>query len=219
MANYYEMLGIAKTAPTAEVRKAYAQLAREKHPDRFPDPEAKQRAQQAFQEITAAFNTLSNDKSRAEYDNTLAGPPRPPIPEEIARDAFERGIKLYEAKNFFDAVELLRIAVAHAPQEARYLAALGRALARNPHWVREGIQTLEKAVQLVPRNAGYHAELAELLASQGLRIRARKAAEAALRLDANHAVARRVMDAVGGDEPPPDQGAGGGILGILRRKP
>ena len=219
MANYYELLGIAKTASTAEVRQAYAQLAREKHPDRFPDPDAKLKAQQSFQEITAAFNTLSNDRSRGEYDKTLAAPPRPPIPEEIARDAFDRGIKLYEAKNFFDAVELLRIAVAHAPQEARYLAALGRALARNPHWVREGIQTLEKAVQLMPRNAGYHAELAELLAAQGLRIRARKAAEAALRLDANHAVARRVMDAVGSDEPPPDQGAGGGILGILRRKP
>ena len=219
MANYYELLGIAKTAATAEVRKAYAQLAREKHPDRFPDPEAKLKAQQAFQEITAAFNTLSSDKSRAEYDKTLAGPPRPAIPEEIARDAFERGSKLYEAKNFFDAVELFRVAVAHAPQEARYLAALGRALARNPHWVREGIQTLEKAVQLVPRNAGYHAELAELLASQGLRIRARKAAEAALRLDANHAVARRVMDSVGDDGPPPDEGGGGGILGILRRKP
>lgn len=217
MANYYDLLGIAKTASTADVRRAYAQLAREKHPDRFPDPEAKHRAQQSFQEITAAFNTLSSEKNRAEYDKTLAGPPRPPVPEEIARDAFDRGMKLYEAKNFFDAVELLRVAVAHAPQEARYLAALGRALARNPHWVREGIQTLEKAVVLVPRNAGYQAELAELLASQGLRIRARKAAEAALKLDANHPVARRVMDAVG-DGPPPGEG-GGGIRGLLRRKP
>jgi curved DNA-binding protein CbpA len=218
MANYYDLLGIAKTASTADVRKAYAQLAREKHPDRFPDPEAKHRAQQAFQEITAAFNTLSSDRSRAEYDQTLAAPPRPPIPEEIARDAFDRGIKLYEAKNFFDAVEHLRVAVAHMPQEPRYLAALGRALARNPHWVREGIQTLEKATQLAPKNAGFHAELGELLASQGLRIRARKAAETALRLDANHAVARRVMDAVGDDGPPPAEG-GGGIRGLLRRKP
>src|SRR5688500_1263859 len=131
MANYYELLGIAKTASTAEVRKAYAQLAREKHPDRFPDPDAKHRAQQSFQEITAAFNTLSSEKSRAEYDKTLAAPARPLIPEEIARDAFDRGLKLYEARNFFDAVELLLIAVAHAPQEARYQAAqIGRASCR-----------------------------------------------------------------------------------------
>src|SRR5688572_5164257 len=183
MANYYDLLGIGKSATTADVRKAYARLARERHPDRFPDPAAKQAAQQAFQEITAAFNTLSNDKSRAEYDRSLQAPARAPVPEEIARDAFERSQKLYEAKNYFDAVELLRIAVTHVPQEARYHAALGRALARNPHWVREGIQSLERAMQLAPRQAGYHAELAELLAGQGLRLRARKAAEAALRID------------------------------------
>jgi uncharacterized protein HemY len=108
--------------------------------------------------------------------------------------------------------------VANAPEEARYHAALGRSLARNPHWVREGIQSLEKAVQLAPRQAAYHAELAELLAAQGLRLRARKAAEAALRLDPQQAVARKVMGAVGEDEPP--SGAGGGrIRGLLRRKP
>jgi DnaJ-class molecular chaperone len=218
MANFYDLLGIAKSATTSDVRKAYAKLARERHPDRFPDPAAKQSAQQAFQEITAAFNTLSNDRNRAEYDKSLEAPPRPPVPEEIARDAFDRGLKLFEAKNFFDAVELLRIAVAHVPQEARYHGALGRALARNPHWVREGIQSLEKAVQLAPRQAGYHAELAELLAGQGLRIRARKAAEAALRLDRQHPVALKVMDALGEDEPPSSDG-GGGIRGLLRRKP
>jgi curved DNA-binding protein CbpA len=218
MANYYELLGIAKSASTAEVRKAYAKLARERHPDRFPDPVAKQSAQQSFQEITAAFNTLSNDRGRAEYDRTLAAPKRAPIPEEIARDAYDRGQKLYEAKNFFDAVELLRIAVAHVPQDARYHAGLGRALCRNPRWVREGIQSLEKAVQLAPRHAGYQAELAELLAGQGLRIRARKAAEAALRLDPQHVIALRVLADTGDDEPPASDG-GGGIRGLLRRKP
>jgi curved DNA-binding protein CbpA len=218
MANFYDLLGIAKSAGVADVRKAYAKLARERHPDRFPDPAEKLRAQQSFQEITAAFNTLTNEKGRAEYDRSLERPARPPIPEEIARDAFDRGQKLFEAKNYFDAVELFRIAVAHAPQEARHHAALGRALARNPRWVREGIQSLEKAVQLQPRQAAFHAELAELLAGQGLRIRARKAAEAALRVDPRHPTALKVMESVGEDEPPPAEG-GGGIRGLLRRKP
>jgi curved DNA-binding protein CbpA len=218
MATYYDLLGIPPSATTADVRKAYAKLARERHPDRFPDPAAKKAAQQTFQEITAAFNMLSNDRARAEYDRSLLAPKRAPVPEEIARDAFERSQKLYEAKNYFDAVELLRIAVAHVPQEARYHGALGRALARNPHWVREGIQSMEKAVQLAPRQPAYHAELAELLAGQGLRIRARKAAEAALRLDPQHSTALKVMGAVGEDDPPSGDG-GGGIRGLLRRKP
>jgi curved DNA-binding protein CbpA len=217
MANYYELLGVPKTATTAEVRKAYALLAREKHPDRFPDPAAKAAAQQSFQEITAAFNTLSNDRTRREYDLSLAAPPRPPVPEEIARDAFLRGTQLHEAKKYFEAVELFRIAVANVAQEARYHAALGRALVRNPHWVREGIQSLERAVQLAPKQAAYHAELAELLAGQGLRIRARKAAEAALRIDPAQPVALRVLEATVEDAPPPP--AAGGLKGLLRRKP
>ena len=61
---------------------------------------------------------------RAEYDQSLEAPPRPPVPEEIARDAFERGQKLYEAKNFFDAVELLR--------DRRGPRAAGGALPRRP---------------------------------------------------------------------------------------
>jgi curved DNA-binding protein len=91
MANYYDLLGISKSATSSDVRTAYARLARERHPDRFPDPAAKQAAQQTFQELTAAFNTLSNDRSRAEYDKSLQAPPRAPVPEEIARDAFDRG--------------------------------------------------------------------------------------------------------------------------------
>lgn len=216
MANYYELLGVSKSAATAEIRKAYALLAREKHPDRFPDPAAKAAAQQSFQEITAAFNTLSNEKARRDYDQSLEKP-RPTSPEEIARDAFERGQKMFEARNVFDAVELFRVAVAHMPQEGRYHAALGRALARNPHWVREGIQALEKAAQLQPRQAAYQGELAELLAGQGLRIRARKAAEAALRIDPQEAHALRVLQAVGEDDAPPP--AEGGLKGLLRRKP
>jgi curved DNA-binding protein CbpA len=216
MGNYYELLGVPKSATTADIRKAYARLARERHPDRFPDPAAKAAAQQGFQEITAAFNTLCNERTRREYDQSLEAPPRPPVPEEIARDAYERGVKHYEAKRFFEAVELHRIAVAHVPGEARYHAALGRALYRNPHWVREGIQALEKAIQLAPRQAGYHAELAEMLAAQGLRIRARKAAEAALRFDRQQAVALKVLEEVGAEEPPAPEG---GLKGLLRRKP
>ena len=41
MASYYEILGIPRTATSAEVRQAYARLARERHPDRFTDPAEK----------------------------------------------------------------------------------------------------------------------------------------------------------------------------------
>jgi curved DNA-binding protein CbpA len=181
MADYYQILGVSRGASVAEVRSAYARLARERHPDRFTDPAEKARAQEFFKEATAAFNALSNDRNRREYDSELE---RPKLvgPEEIARDAYTRGVQKLEAREYHDAVELMRTAVHHAPREARYHAALGRALAMNPHWAREAIQAVEHAIQLEPRQAAHHVLVAQMYHNQGLRLRARKAVEAALAL-------------------------------------
>jgi Flp pilus assembly protein TadD len=213
MADYYELLGLARNATAADVRKAYAKIARERHPDRFTDPVERERAQEFFKEATAAFNALCNERARREYDDSLA---RPQVlgPAEIARQAYERGVAQYDAKAFHEAVELLRSAVNHAPEEARYRSALAVALSRNPHWAREAIQEAEKAIQLEPAGAVHQGILADLLMAQGLKLRARRAAEGALRLDPRESHALRVLQETGDDEPPDP-----GLLGRLRRKP
>jgi len=216
MADYYEILGVAREANTADIRKAYAQKAREHHPDRFADPAQKKDAEALFTELTAAFNALSNDRSRREYDASLLRP-KMAAPEEIAHDAYERGLERLERRAFHEAVELLRAAAQLVPGEARYHAALGLALAKNPNWVREGIQQLEQAIQLQPTRAVFHAQLADLLLGQGLSLRARRAAESALRLDPHEATALRVMEATAPDDDS-GPGDGGGLRGLLRRR-
>jgi hypothetical protein len=79
------------------------------------------------------------------------------------------------------------------------------------------MQVLDQAIQLAPKVASYHADMAEMLLAQGLRIRARKAAEIALSLDPRDARAGAVLAQSGGSEPPDDSG-GGGLRSILRRK-
>jgi curved DNA-binding protein CbpA len=217
MADYYEILGVARNASTTDIRKAYAQLARERHPDRFADPAEKKQAEAVFTELTAAFNALTNDRARRDYDSSLQKP-KVAVPEEIARNAYERGLQQLDQRNFHEAVELLRTAVQMMPNEPRYHAALGLALAKNPNWVREGIQQLEQAIALQPTRALYHGQLAELLLGQGLRLRARRSAENALRLDPAEQTALRVAAETGPDDEP-DAGGGGGLRGLLRRKP
>ena len=217
MPSYYEILGVGRTASAAEIRQAYMRLAKERHPDRFPDPAERARAEAFFKELTAAYNTLGNDRGRAEYDTSLSRPKDAP-PAEIAKQAFAEAMQHFEKKDYHQAVELLRTAVHHVPEEARYHAALGMALAKNPHWVREAIQSAEKATQLAPRNAAFHVELAELLLGQGLKLRARHPAEAAARLAPHDPRVLDLMAELGlgpGDEPPPE----GGLRGLLRRKP
>jgi curved DNA-binding protein CbpA len=198
--DYYQVLGVAPTASVAEIRQAYARLARETHPDRFTDPAEKQRAQAAFQDINTAFNALVNPRSRQEYDEARHKPV-PRTPEEIASDAYGRAQPLLEAGRLDDAVTLLRTAVHHAPDQAAYHAALGRALSRVPPLARDAVQALERATQLAPRSAATFADLATVLARQGLRLRAQKAMETALRLAPRDARIVRLASELGLSQP------------------
>src|SRR5262245_24784026 len=94
-ADFYEILGLTKAATAAEVRQAYLRLAKEKHPDRFLDPKEKEKAQSFFQDLTTAFNTLANERTRREYDAEHERP-KPANPVEIAQDAYERAMNLSE---------------------------------------------------------------------------------------------------------------------------
>ncbi len=181
MSDYYQLLGVAPNASAVEVRRAYMQLAREKHPDRFPDPAEKKQAEAFLQEITTAFNTLTNPRTRQEYDEVRQRP-QPRTPEEIASEAFTSGQALVEQGELDQALIALRTAVHHAPAQAAYHAALGHLLARLPSAAREAVQVLERATQLDPRSAGAFIDLAAVLARQGMRLRAQKALEVARRL-------------------------------------
>jgi curved DNA-binding protein CbpA len=217
MANHYEVLGVTPQASANEVKQAYFRLVREKHPDRFPDPAEKARAQEVFKDITAAYNALSSERSRKEYDKELE---RPQIkgPEEIARDAFQRGQALMGQRQFHDAVELFRAAAHHVPGEARYHAALALALAQNPHWMREAIGCLEQAIDLQPKVAAYHGDLARLLLAQGLRVRARRAIETALKLAPGDPRLLDLAAEIGGGEAPPAPPERRGLTDLFRRK-
>jgi DnaJ-class molecular chaperone len=61
----YKILGVAKTASEAEIKKAFRQLAKKHHPDTHPnDAKAKQR----FQEISSAYDVIGDKEKRAKFD-------------------------------------------------------------------------------------------------------------------------------------------------------
>src|SRR5271156_46490 len=61
----YKILGVAKTASEAEIKKAFRQLAKKHHPDTHPgDAKAKQR----FQEISSAYDVVGDKEKRAKFD-------------------------------------------------------------------------------------------------------------------------------------------------------
>ncbi|MFE2845961.1 DnaJ C-terminal domain-containing protein [Streptomyces scopuliridis] len=74
--DYYEVLGVPRSASQEEIQQAYRKLARRHHPDVNKDPEAEER----FKDVNDAYNVLADPATRARYDRF--GPDFRQIPED-----------------------------------------------------------------------------------------------------------------------------------------
>lgn len=63
--DYYEILGVGKTASLDDIKKSYRKLAMQYHPDKNPGDKA---SEEKFKEIAEAYSVLSDDQKRANYD-------------------------------------------------------------------------------------------------------------------------------------------------------
>ena len=182
MADYYQLLGVSPQASVAEVRQAYARLAREKHPDRFRDEAAKKRR-------AAGVPGHHHRLQRARQPEEPPGVRREPGQAGAAHGRGDRhrrlraraaGARGRTDRGGGDAAadgRAPRPGPARVPARAR---ACARARRRRRHARRSRCSSGSRSLQ--PQNAAAHAELATVLARQGLKLRAQKAVEAALRL-------------------------------------
>ncbi|XP_027176065.1 dnaJ protein P58IPK homolog [Coffea eugenioides] len=65
--DWYKILGVSKTAPVSEIKKAYKKLALQWHPDKNVDN--REEAEAKFREIAAAYEVLGDEEKRARYDS------------------------------------------------------------------------------------------------------------------------------------------------------
>jgi curved DNA-binding protein len=73
--NYYEVLGVPRNASADEIKKAFRKLARMYHPDVNPGDYT---AEEKFKDINEAYDVLSDDTKRTEYDKNFFGTKRRP---------------------------------------------------------------------------------------------------------------------------------------------
>ena len=154
-ADFYAVLGVPRNATTEQIKERFLQLTREKHPDRFPGPE-KQKAELAFQEITQAFNVLSNPDRRRLHDVELSRPDlNKADPAETAKVYLQRGVKAYKLKNFTEAADSFQRATEADPGSALAWHHLARTCLQQERWWPRAAQAVAKACELEPMKPEY----------------------------------------------------------------
>lgn len=187
--DYYKILGVAKTASIAEIKKAYLQLARDNHPDRFKDPAERDEADRRFQQITEAFNHLRDEKSRQEYDRSLQKETK--SPEEEARLYFKNAELRENAKEYDSALKLYYEAMRLQPNNIDYILAAGRLMAKDKSKQRQAADLFTRAMDIDPTAPEPHLELGDLFARSGMIVRARRVYENALKQMPEHPELKR----------------------------
>lgn len=186
-ANYYDILGVERSATEEQIRDKFRQLARQSHPDRYRGPD-KADAERKFQTLTEAVNVLTNSEKRRQHDAEISGGLDKGTVDfvQIAKAYLAKGVKAYKAKDMRAAYENFDLAAKHNSHDAKAFHYLALAAARIPAYTRQAVQAIESAVQREPMNPLFLKDAGLLCKSAGLATKAERYLEEALKWDASN---------------------------------
>jgi DnaJ-class molecular chaperone len=182
--NYYEVLGVERSASELVIRDRFRQLARDNHPDRYKGPD-KAEAERKFQTLTEAVNVLTNPARRKQHDAEVGagGAKTTTDLAQVGKAYLQKGMKAFQEGNLVVAYENLDMAVKHNPNDSKALFALARVASRNPAWYRQAVQAIEAVVQKESMNPQYLKEAGLICKKAGLPAKAERYLEEALKWD------------------------------------
>ncbi len=217
--NYYEILGVEKSASAKEIRVRFRSLARKAHPDRVPDEE-KAAAEKKFQDLTEAVNVLTNDKQRQQHDQELEGGRSTQQLTDftkIAKAYQAKGVKAFRAGDYVQARENFDLAVKHDPADPKGFHNLALACVRIPSGLRQAVQAIESAVRLDSMNPNYLKEAGAICRKAGLVAKAERYYVAALEWDSENPDIQIALSELR-EQKGKKEAKSGGLLGSFRKK-
>lgn len=182
--NYYEVLGVERSASEQEIRDRFRRLAREQHPDRYKGND-KADAERKFQTLTEAVNVLTNPTRRKQHDSELTSKSAagPADFAQVAKAYLGKGVKAFKEGDFRSAYENFDMAVKHNAADAKAHHYLALAAMRIPGYTRQSVQAIEAAVQREPVNPVYLKDAGLISRRAGLNAKAERYLDEALKWD------------------------------------
>jgi len=195
--NYYEVLGVDRSASEPEIRERFRKLAREQHPDRYKGPD-KAAAEGKFQTLTEAVNVLTNPARRKQHDAEIASPSGRSASgtadlAQVGKVYLAKGIKAYREGDFRTAYDNFDMAAKHNPTDGKAFHYLAQAATRIPSHARQAVQAIETAVQREPMNAVYLKDAGLICKRAGLAAKAERYLDEALKWDADNIEIRTAL--------------------------
>ena len=182
--NYYEILGVERSASEQEIRDRFRKLARENHPDRYRGSD-KADAERKFQTLTEAVNVLTNTTRRRAHDSELASGGSKSAADftQVAKAYLAKGVKAYKEGDIRAAYENFDMAVKHNANDAKAHHYLALASVRIPSMIRQAVQAIENAVQREPVNPVYLKDAGMICKRAGLNSKAERYLDEAAKWD------------------------------------
>jgi Tfp pilus assembly protein PilF len=182
--NYYEVLGVQRSATEQEIRERFRKLVRDTHPDRYAGAD-KAEAERKFQALTEAVNVLTNPARRKQHDAELSTGMNKTSADfgQVAKVYMAKGVKAFKEGDVRAAYENFDMAVKHNPNDAKSFHYLALAASRIPAYARQAVQAIESAVQREPVNAVYLKDAGLICKRAGLVAKAERYLSEALKWD------------------------------------
>jgi len=216
--DFYQVLGVARSANEEEVKKAYFVLARKYHPDRFGrhlPPGVKEQVDDVFDYITKAYRTLTNRDQKTTYASKLSS-----IAADDDKDRsknaeirFRQGKTLFSQGRYEEAIVLLEESVRLKDDKGDFFLLLAMAESKVPALSKKAEKDFLKAIELESWNPEGFVGLGLLYKKEGLLLRARKQFERALEIDSDHKAARQAL----GDMDERPESKKGGFKGMFSK--
>jgi curved DNA-binding protein CbpA len=196
--SFYQILDVPASASQVEIKKAYFSLARKYHPDLFDrdlDPQQKELIAGVFDHITKAYQTLSDEDRKEEYDKELAeaeGDDRRGVAKK-AEIKFRQAKTLYNQSRYEDAMAFLDEAIRLDAHKSAYYLLLAMVESKIPTYTKKAEEHFIKAIKLEPWSPDGYLGLGIMYKNADLKVKAASQFNKALKVDPGNPAALKEL--------------------------